>query len=469
MKDCQYNDTYLMDLLCTLVIETRYEDLPGEVVNFAKRHILDTTGAIIGGSFMEDISSIVDFVKEQQGKKESHILVYGGQVPASMCAFALGPMARATDLGDAHPEAGHSAEYTLPALLAATGIKKQVPGKEFLVSFIIGQEILIRLGKAYKCVSCEQISGNQGGHYIFGPVAAVGKLLDLNKKELLAAFGMAKCMTQPHDMSMYSPADSMVSLHHGFIAQDAVNICLLAKKGIKGPTAQVLLGDNGFYSLFLRPGNKVAVSEIVNNLGKEWEMTRVMLKPYPACNCTHTSISGILQQMQKYSFTYEDIQTIKLEESVINWVIVGHPYDVKWNPQSIPECQFSLPYTVAAAAYLGNFFLDAYISENIHSPAIRELMTKISVIKNNSLPPYAARVTTTLKNNKVYSGVYTLVKGHPETPFTDSELINKFKKCCSYSFNIFDSSVIDKVTKRILSIEKVEDVVKELILPLAKV
>ena len=294
MQQFQNNDAYLMDALCEFIVETKYEDLAAQLIAFADRHILDTMGAIIGGSSMESIFPIVDFVKEQQGKAESYIPVYGGKIPASMCAFVLGPMARVTDLGDAHTEAGHSAEYTLPALLAATGLKKRVSGEELLISFIVGQEVLIRIGKAYKCVSYEQSAGSQGGHYIFGPVAAVGKLLGLNKKEMLSAFGMAKCMTQPYDMSMYSPANIMISLHHGFIAQDAINICLLAKKGLQTHTTRVLTGDGGFYSLFSRPGNEIDVSEITSNLGKEWEMTKVMFKPYPACNCTHTSIQGFL-------------------------------------------------------------------------------------------------------------------------------------------------------------------------------
>jgi 2-methylcitrate dehydratase PrpD len=466
MEQTQYNDHYLMDELCEFIMKTKFDDLPARLIAFASRHILDTTGAIISGSYMKEILPILDFVKEQQGKEESHILVYGGKVPASMCAFVLGPMARATDLGDAHAEAGHSAEYTLPALIAATGLEERVSGKDLLLSFILGQEVLIRTGKACKCVSCEQSAGNQGGHYIFGPVVAIGRLLGLNKKELHSAFGMAKCMTQPYDMSMYSPANSMVSLHHGFIAQDAVNICLLAKKGIEAHNTKILSGEGGFYSLFARNGNEIDISEITNNLGKEWEMTNVMFKAYPSCNCTHTSIQGILEQMNKYHFAYQDIKEIRLEESLINWVIVGQPYEVKWNPQSVSECQFSLPYTVAAAACKGDFFLDAYTEENIFSPAIRDLMKKITVIKNTNLPPYVAKVTTELKSGESHTGEYSLPKGHPGNPFSDTELIEKFKKSCSYAYHSFDDAVIDKIIKKMLSLEKVDDVVKEIILPL---
>ncbi|NLO21959.1 MAG: MmgE/PrpD family protein [Syntrophomonadaceae bacterium] len=461
-----HDDEYIINIICQVIEKTEYEDLPPYVLDFAKRHILDTIGAIIGGSSMKHISSVVDFVKEQGGRAQSTIPLFGGQVPASLCAFALGPAARATDLGDCHEEAGHSAEYTLPALIAAAGLKPGVSGQQLLLSFILGQEILIRTGKAYHCVSCEQNSGSQGGHYIFGPVVAVGKLLGLNSSQLRTALGMAKSMTQPYDMSMYTPANFMISLHHGFIAQDAVNICLLAQKDLIREYSQIFTGPRGFYSLFARADNDIALSMISDGIGQRWEMTKTTLKPYPSCNCTHTSITGILDQMGQYGFSYSDIAAIHLDESQINWTIVAQPYDIKWNPRSITECQFSLPYTVAAAAYDGDFFLDAYIEEKRFNRDIRELMRKITVKMDMDLPAYSAIVTTKLKNGMTHSGKYLTVKGHPEDPFTDEELIIKFKKCSLYSLHPLPESTINTVIERILSLEQIEDIGHEILLPL---
>ena len=91
-----------MSALCQLVINTGYEDLPDNVIDYAKKCILDTIAVIIGGSAMEGVATVVDFVKEKGGKPQSLIPLYGGKVPASEAAFAIGPMARAMDMGDAH-------------------------------------------------------------------------------------------------------------------------------------------------------------------------------------------------------------------------------------------------------------------------------------------------------------------------------------------------------------------------------
>lgn len=220
--------------LCKFVVNTRYKDLPPDEVNYAKTWILDAMAITTGGSGQEGIPEVVKMVKEQGGKKESLIPFYGGKVPASMAAFAIGPMTRALDMGDISP-AGHNSEYVFPTILAATGLKGRVTGKEFITAFVVGTEMLNRIGSTHLLpMPMDKGMSIQGGHYIFGATAAVANLLGLNLEQTLNAMGIVRAMTQPWDMQMYQEASSIVRIHHGFVAQDAINACLLAKAGITG-------------------------------------------------------------------------------------------------------------------------------------------------------------------------------------------------------------------------------------------
>ena len=67
-----------------------------------------------------------------------------------------------------------------------------------------------------------------------GSVAAAGKLLGLSLNELENAEGIAHEMIQPYDLLMYVPATLIVRVHHGFVCQDAINACLLVRRGITG-------------------------------------------------------------------------------------------------------------------------------------------------------------------------------------------------------------------------------------------
>ena len=194
-----------MSTLCRMVIHTAYKDLPSHVVTFSKQCILDAVAVIIGGSAMEGIPALVEYVKEKGGKPESLMPFYGGKVPASEAGLVIGPMARAMDFGPVHVEAGHNSEYVVPILLAAAGLKSKVTGKEFIAAFVVGLEVGIRIGMAWRFLSKGIPNGQYGGHWMFGAVAAAGKLLGLNLDEMENAQGIARGKTQPHDLAMFWP------------------------------------------------------------------------------------------------------------------------------------------------------------------------------------------------------------------------------------------------------------------------
>ena len=452
-----------MRTLCRMVIHTKYEDLPPNVVTYAKHSILDTMAVIIGGSGLDAIPTVVDFVREKGGKPQSIIPFYGGKVPASEAAFAIGPMARAVDLGDVHEEAAHCSEYTLPTLLAAAGLKEKVTGKDLITAFVVGQEVLIRIGIAFRLVSGGGPMNAGGGHWIFGCVAAAGKLLGLSQEELENAEGIARSMTQPHDLAKYTPATLLIRVHHGFVCQDSINACLLAKRGITGPRHEVLVGPKGYLGLAKWQTDPEALTR---DLGEKWEMLNTEMKPYAACKCTHTAADGILEQMKEHNFKAADVAHIDVDESTINWTLVCIPQEKKWNPQTVPECQFSMPYVVATAACNQEIFLDSYTTEARGRQDIRDLMARISAREDSSLPKWAARVHTTLKDGRQFSKVYSYVKGHPKNPFTEQELVDKFKRCIPYSAYKLSDAVVTSLLRTLLNLEMVDDVTGNLLLPL---
>lgn len=452
-----------MSTLCRMVINTNYEDLPGNVTTFAKHSILDTIGITIGGSAMEGIPAVVDLVKSKGGKPESIIPLYGGKVPASEAALAIAPMARAMDFGQVHDEGDHCTEHVVPALLAATGLKDKVTGREFLTAFTVGQEVLLRIGIAFRANSRGAPLGRENGHFIFGVVAAVGKLLGLSQEELENAEGIARTMTQPHDMAMYAPATLMVRIHHGFVCQDGINACLLAKRGITGPRQEILAAPKGYLGFAKWETDPDALTK---GLGEEWEMLNAAIKPYPSCKGIHTSIEGILAQMKDHNFKAEDIANIEIDEGSGNWFFACQPKEVRWNPQTVAECQFSMPYLVATAAYNKEVFLDSYTPQARARKDVRELMTRITAKEDPNLPLFGARLNTTLNNGQKYSKECLYAKGSSQNPLTERELIDKFKRCVPYSVYKLNGAVVDSVIKALLNLEAVDDVNTALILPL---
>lgn len=452
-----------MATLCRMALQTQYEDLPSDVLRHARHTLLDAMAVTIGGSAMDGIPAIVELVKDRGGKPETMLPFYGGKVPAAEAALAIGPMPRAMDCGDLHEEAGHVSEYIVASLLAATGLRQNVTGKEFLTALAIGQEILIRLGSAYKVISQAVKANDCGGHYIFGAVAAVGKILRLTQEQLENAQGIARTMTQPHTMAIYAPATLMVRVHHGLVCQAAITACQLASRGITGPRQQVLLGANGYLNTARWETEPEALTR---DLGVRWELVSIITKGYSACYFSHSSIDGIRDQMRSHDFGAADIASIQIDVSTSGWRAVCEPIEKKWHPRTVPECQFSLPYAVATAAIDGKVFLESYTPEAREREDVRELMTRITASENPSVSDWGARLTTKLRDGRLISKEYVYVKGHPENPFSEQDFIDKFRLCVPYSAYPLSKEVVDTLIQDILQLERIDDVAKALLAPL---
>ncbi len=452
-----------MSDLCRMVVETEYDHLPPEVIACAKNAILDTFAVTIAGSGMEGVQAVVELVREKGGRPDCPIPFYGGWVPASEAAMAIGPMARATDLGMLHEEAGHCAEYILPAMLAAAGLRRPVDGKEFIAAFAVGQEVLIRIGIAFKAVSAGLRARRGYGHTIFGCVASVGKLLGLTFDQLQHAQGIARAMTQPHDLAMYSDASLIVRVHHGFIAQDSINACLLARKGITGPRKEVLSGPRGYLGF---AHWQTAPDAITEGLGQRWEMLDVFIKMYATCSWCQTAITGIVDQQEEHGFSADDIASIEIDECPMSYRVIAEPREVKWNPSTVPECQFSLPYVVATAAVDGTVFLSSYSPQAMQRREVRELMARIQVRENDRVQPFAAIVTTTLRNGSRYTKEYLYPKGHHRNPFTQQEFITKLERCAEFSALPLGARTVAALGATLLGLERSVDVVEDLLMPL---
>jgi 2-methylcitrate dehydratase PrpD len=97
---------------------------------------------------------------------------------------------------------------------------------------------------------------------------------------------------------------------------------------------------------------------------------------------------------------------------------------------------------------------------------VRKLMTRISAKEAPDLPAFSARLNTTLKNGDNYSNAYLGVKGQPQNPCTEQELIEKFKKCVPYSAYKLTLMAVDSIIEGLMNLEEVDDIVGTLLLPL---
>ena len=173
-----------------------------------------------------------------------------------------------------------------------------------------------------------------------------------------------------------------------------------------------------------------------------------------------------MEIIQENHLAVDEIAHVTFDESTINWLTACVPQETKWNPQTVPECQFSLPYVVATAALGYEVLPKAYMPEARARGDVREFMKRISVREDDRLPIYTARAHVILRDGSKYSRECLYIKGHPMNPFTKEELITKFRQCVPYSAYDLDEATVQSILDAIMNLEEIEDVVRALIVPI---
>ncbi len=417
--------------LATFVAELRYEDLPPDVTERAKRLILDLTGIIIRArNDAESTPSLISAV-EKLGLVEGQCSVMGDDRSYAPTAAALinGTLAHSLDFDDTHAAGSiHSSAPIVPAALAAAEMN-DASGKELITAVVAGYELQIRLSLALNPTA----HYDQGFHPtatcgVFGAAAAAGKLLGMDKDGIQSAFGIALSQAAG-SMEFLTEGAWTKRSHVGQAAQNGLICAVMAGEGFKGPL-NAFEGRAGFlhaYSPSSDPDKAIA------GLGDTWETMRLAVKPYPSCRYSHAAIEGIVSLMKEHGFDAGDVEEVEIGLPETGWKIIGGPGD-KTNPQSIVDGQFSMPFCAAVALREGGLVWDDY-KKHLNDETTRALTQKVTAVVDQraeaEFPDNMSGVTRIMTSKGKFETFVAVPKGEPDNFLADDEFREKFDGLCA--------------------------------------
>jgi 2-methylcitrate dehydratase PrpD len=142
----------------------------------------------------------------------------------------------------------------------------------------------------------------------------------------------------------------------------------------------------------------------------------------------------------------------------VNWMTVGEPYDVRRD--SVVHAQFNVAYSFARALTDARIDLLSFQKPAIIAPAVVALAGKVRAVDDPAIAPTAiepARVTVTLNDGRAVEIRSDTVKGSPEEPMSEDELLAKFRGCLEYGLGASRADA-DQLADAIMSIENATDV-----------
>ncbi len=350
------------DQTLAFIGDLHWKRLPGAVQHQSKRCLMDSLGALIAGHETPVGELMESFALEQFPGTQASIIVSGKKVSVSGAVLANGFAGNALDIDDGYrPTMGHPGAGILPVLLGAAQLsavsEKQINGKDFLTSLVVGYEIGTRVGLIrHATYQTYHSSGSWGA---ISGVAAAGKLMGLSTEHLHHALGAAEYHAPIAPMMKCIDIPSMGKDSIGWGCMVAIMSVIMAQKGFTG--IQPLFDDT--------PN-----PNWITSLGQEWEIMNLYFKPYSACRWAHPGVDGALKILKENDLPADDIESIKVftfKESAA----LSQKY-----PENTEEAQYNIPFPIAAAILDGEVGPGQNLPPRLFASDIRQMMDRITII-----------------------------------------------------------------------------------------
>tara|TARA_Y100000590_G_scaffold364139_1_gene422334 strand:- start:87741 stop:89117 length:1377 start_codon:yes stop_codon:yes gene_type:complete len=325
----------------------KYDDLPKEVIDHTKKLILDIMGNDIGGyAWMDSGPSIVNGIRAINRSSEgATVLATGEKMAPEWASFANASMAHSLDYDNHHAKGVIHAGGSVVNCSLAAAEENNANGKELITSVVIGYEIACRLAMALGPHSSHEMGFHPTGTCAtFSGSAIIGRLRNMSEEEIVNAMGLngsqaAGSMQYVVNGAWNKRTHPGINTHSSFIATT------LAQSGFIG-AAEVFEGKQGFLQGYaLRPIPENATK----TLGKSFETLENAIKPFPLCRYNHQTLDLVIDYQKQHSIDTKKISSIVIDMPTYGVQLCGSPIELKRNPKSPVDAQFSGCFAAALA------------------------------------------------------------------------------------------------------------------------
>jgi 2-methylcitrate dehydratase PrpD len=436
--------------LASYAVQLRYGQIPREVIHRAKACILDILAVSLYGSTKPWSRAVVSFVRAARARGRSTVLGERWQANAAQATLANGVMAHAFELDNVRqPGAGvhPGATAFLPALAMAEEIGAD--GKALLTAFVAACEVVSRIG-----VAAGNSLEKRGFHApaltgTFGGAAGAGKLLGLDEKQMVHAFGIAGSYSGGlMEFSRCKEGAMIKRLHLGKAAEGGVNAALLASRGFAGPES-VLEGKFGFCHVF---SDSPQLGALTRGLGRHFETMNIGIKRYACHINAHAPIEGLTKLRADHQFGPADIREITV--GGIEKLVTHHAI---YAPTDLMTAQYSIPFCVALSLYDDPMDPSSFDEKRVRDKQIRAMTRRVRLKIDDEIErkhwDRAARLTVQLKDGRRFTALIIHFRGAPKNPLSDAELEDKARRLTR---SLLAPKKFDRLIGSILSLEKVK-------------
>lgn len=447
------NERNKSEVLANFICQTKSEDIPCVIRQKAVRHIFDSIGAGIAGAVSKEVDLLIQTLRDLgEPCGSSCVWARGEKMTPLHAVLVNGAGSHAFELDDTGG-CDHSGAVVVPAAISALEIANtrglKVTGREFVTAVILGYDIARRALESCGAYAPHNKAGfhSTGTCGPFGAAAVAARLLRLDAHQTQMALGLAGSFSAGLWACVHDGAQSK-RLHAGHAAMGGLMSACLAQKGFTGPIKifeEVWGGFNHTYAFECNTPDAW-----LSDLGENWKIKRVSIKPHASCRSTHSSIDAVDILRKKMGFCADEVAAINI---TINPFIHGMCGAFVNHP--MPAAQLSIPYSVAADLVFGNASLPSFERTKRDDPRVLSLMGKIHfTIDKTQADLEEPLVEVILKDGRRDREKVNIPLGAPDNPVSDEALLKKF---LSVSTLALDEATVKVLAEHLLNLEEEAD------------
>jgi 2-methylcitrate dehydratase PrpD len=388
-------------------------------------HLLDAIGVALASAGTGVGAPYLDAAATLGSSGSASILGLRMTRDAATAALLNGGLIHGLEFDDTHTSSiVHGSAILAPAALAMAQ-EEAAKGEDLLRAYILGWEVLIRIGLA--APGAFQARGFQITSVAGALVAALqaAEILRLDEGRAVAAVGIA--LSQASGVFEFlTNGSSVKSMHPGWAAHAGVVAARLAAAGLTGPET-ALDGQMGLFNQFASDGSLAIerFSASLATLGRHWHLPEAAYKFLPCCHYLHPYVEA-LEEIGPVAAA--DIQAVHCRVAPSAASIICEPWSRKQAPATGHEVRWSLPVVVAARLVDGAIGHATFAAPP--SKPVRELAARVtwSPLEPNAFPQrFEAELTVTFRDGHRQRCRIEDVFGGATRPATADQIKGKFR------------------------------------------
>jgi 2-methylcitrate dehydratase PrpD len=444
------------------VVNSKYSDIPADVLDLGKKSILDGFGLSLAGS-ASVIAPLVQQYVQSFGFADAKASIIGTHLkaPARFAAFANGVFAHADDFDDTQLSGSpdriyglltHPTTPVLPPAFAFCELGKR-SGKDLILAYHVGAEVECKIAEAISPRHYNDGFHTTGTIGSFGSAAACSKLRHLSVEQTVYALGIAATEGggfRDNFGSMTKPFQAGHASENGTVAADLAALGWTAADNI-------LEAPLGF---FQAAGGGFDPNAIVGRLGHPWTFASpgVSIKPYPSGSLSHPAMGEMLRLIRQH-----DIKPVEVEH-----VDVGGNHGMTTSllhhrPMTGLQAKFSMEFCMSILLLERKAGLTEYTDAVVQRADVQEMIRKVNFYidpeaEKAGLDKMTSILKIRLKDGRVASGRAEFAKGSPSNPMSYDEVSDKFRGCAQFAK--WPAAKAEAVISLVKSLETVSDMSK---------